>query len=438
MSETIGGKYTVRGAHRQGELGTWHQLSHVDGHIRGALVLETSAFPDQAAVGRLGAMMRAVAQLRLPGLLNLIDQVLDGGRVWLVTVVPATPTLAQALAAKVTLPPEAAVHIAAETGQTLVKLHAAGMAHGDVRTGTVVLAASGVAMLAECGYAHALAGTTPAAAQDTAAWAQLAHELAAVRADDKVKQVLTHAAAQAETAGLPAALSTLATAARGIPGYGERGALAALAAAVPAPAEQAQAQVDPHQEATRMGRRSGAPAAPARVPGEVMRFGSGVAPPPSWTGAASASPPPRPRGRRKRRITSVLSGLLTVAILAAVGWYLLRDKLNPLVVEAATVAVSADAGAVDGVISACDVQVDVVGTVTTNGGSGAVEYEWIRNDGKTTGILVERLARGTTNAQLHLFWEFKGRGTFNAVATLKVHSPAQLEAKTEFTYRCTG
>lgn len=444
MSETVGGKYTVRGPRREGRLGTWHQLSHVDGYVRGALVLETSAFNDQAAVTRLGAVLRAVAALRLPGLLNLTDQVIDGGRIWLVTVVPGTPTLAQALDARVTLPPEAALHIAAETGQTLVKLHAAGLAHGAVSTETVVLAASGVAMLSECGYADALAGTTPLAGHDTAGWVRLARDLAAPRADDVAKRVLLDAARQAEgiggTAGITGALSVLEQAAKGMPGHGERGALAALAASVPVVSGQPVtpgADGDPHSQATRLGRRaSGAATTVRRTPGEVMRFGAGVAPP-VWDSAETRKlPTVRRPGRAKRRITSAISGLLTVGLLAAVGWYLLRDRLDPIVVTGASAAVSPESGVVDGVVRACDTQVDVVGTITTNGRGGAIEYEWLRNDGHTTGIIVENVADGTTAAQVHLFWEFKGRGSYDAVATLKIHSPGPAEAKAQFTYSC--
>lgn len=439
MSETIGGKYTVRGGRREGRLGVWQLVSHVDGHIRGALVLETSAFSDQAAVTRLGATLRAMAQLRLPGLLNLTDQVIEGDRIWLVTAVPATPTLAQALDAGLTLPPEAALHIAAETGQTLVKLHAAGLAHGEVSTETVVLAASGVAMLAECGYAHALVGTTLDAGDDSAGWAALVRSLANARADDRAKRVLSEAAGRAEVADLPGALSIIEGASKAMLGYGERGALAALAASVPLsePAPE-RAEENSHELATRLGQRaSGRSSEAPRAPGEVMRFGAGVAPPPAWDGGTARKSSPR-RARRglKRRITSLISGSLTIGVLAAVGWYLLRDRLDPLAVEGASAVVSAEAGAVDGVISACDTQVDVVGTITTNGRSGAIEYEWIRSDGRTTGIIVERVGKGTDTAQVHLFWEFKGRGKYDAVATLKVHSPTPAQASTRFTYLC--
>jgi hypothetical protein len=448
LSETIG-DYTVTGPSRTGRVGTWSVLVGPDGTQRGGLRLDTTQL-DQAVADRLSSVVRAVRSH--PGFQVLIDQVHDGRYLWLVADVPASPTLGALLASGVSLPAPVALLIAVDIGQSLSGLHTSGLAHGDVNGDTVILTADGRAVLAECGYAHALAGTTTGPGPDVSAWVALVRSLAKAAANNAH---LMAAANQAEniggTAGLDAALEQLATAATQVPGYGERSALAVVAAMVPVaatvpsapppPPAAAQSTSDavtvrledettlsPQELATRMGRRNE----------ELIRFGRGVATPrapqemapaPAWQGSTAPYPIAQRPNRTRRRVISILSGVLTVVLLALVGYYIVQ-RLTPLQLTGVAVGVAQPLG------NACDVQVDVVGTVTSNGGSGPFTYRWIRSDGAATGVFTQEVSFGTEATQVHLLWKFSGKGTLKAKATLQILTPQLAEASTEFTYNC--
>lgn len=85
----------------------------------------------------------------------------------------------------------------------------------------------------------------------------------------------------------------------------------------------------------------------------------------------------------------------------------------------------------------CDVTVDVVGTIRTDGRGGIVTYQWQRNDGQTSAVLHEVVAPARHDAVVHLHWTLAGEGTFQATATLSVLAPDALTASSEFTYDCT-
>ncbi|MEH0827999.1 MULTISPECIES: hypothetical protein [unclassified Micromonospora] len=170
---------------------------------------------------------------------------------------------------------------------------------------------------------------------------------------------------------------------------------------------------------------SGGPA-----PGGELRFGPGVpgTPPPAppWPTA----PPIRPRPVW-RRVVSVLSTLLTVVLLLAVGLYLWQ-RLRPLEVEGVTVAVPRPAGV------ACDVTVDVVATVRTNGRGGTIRYQWFRSDAPPGAVLTERVGSGQQTAALTLKWTFTGVGTTTGIATVNIVEPTTAQASTRVVYRCPG
>ncbi|MEU1807785.1 hypothetical protein [Micromonospora aurantiaca (nom. illeg.)] len=170
---------------------------------------------------------------------------------------------------------------------------------------------------------------------------------------------------------------------------------------------------------------SGVPA-----PGGELRFGPGVpaTPPPAppWPTA----PPIRPRPAW-RRVVSVLSALLTVVLLLTVGLYL-WERLRPLEVEGVTVAVPRPAGV------ACDVTVDVVATVRTNGRGGTIRYQWFRSDAPPGAVLTERVGSGQQTAALTLKWTFTGAGTTTGIATVNIVEPSTAQASTRVVYRCPG
>lgn len=169
----------------------------------------------------------------------------------------------------------------------------------------------------------------------------------------------------------------------------------------------------------------------APAPGGELRFGPGVPatppPAPAWPAAPSARRP-RPVWRR---VVSVLSTLLTAALLVVVGLYLWQ-RLRPLEVEGVTVAVPRPPGV------ACDVTVDVVATVRTNGRGGVIRYQWFRSDAPPGSLLTERVGRGQRTVTLTLKWTFSGVGATTGTATVNVIEPSPVQAGTQVRYRCPG
>jgi serine/threonine protein kinase len=161
-----------------------------------------------------------------------------------------------------------------------------------------------------------------------------------------------------------------------------------------------------------------------------VRFGPGLpggsAPPaiPDWT---KPTPPPK---RRSRRWVSVLSTFLTLAIIAAVGVILWLRTHEVFKVTSVAVAPAAAPG------DKCNVTVDVVGTIVTNGHGGQITYQWIRNGNITSPVATAVVGSGQTTAPLHLSWSFHGKGTYQATAELRVLSPQVASATTAFTYSC--
>ncbi|MGR6319768.1 hypothetical protein Q2K19_27050 [Micromonospora soli] len=165
------------------------------------------------------------------------------------------------------------------------------------------------------------------------------------------------------------------------------------------------------------------------APGGEVRFGPGVpvTPPaaPAWPTVAGARRP-RPLWRR---VVSALSTLLTAALLVVVGLYLWQ-RLSPLEVEGVSVAVPQPAG------ERCDVTVDVVATVRTNGRGGVIRYQWLRSDAPPGALLTERVGRGQRTATLTLKWTFSGVGATTGTATVNLVEPSPVQAGTQVAYRC--
>ncbi|GGN86170.1 hypothetical protein GCM10010112_67390 [Actinoplanes lobatus] len=160
-----------------------------------------------------------------------------------------------------------------------------------------------------------------------------------------------------------------------------------------------------------------------------MRFGPGVPVTPVATPAwPAAAPAARPRPLL-RRLVSLVSGLLTLALVVVVGLYLWQ-RLRPLEVEGATVAVPRPAG------NRCDVAVDVVATVRTNGRGGTIRYQWFRSDAPPGPVLTERVGRGQDTATLTLTWTFSGVGTATETATVNIIEPSPVQATAPVVYRC--
>ncbi|GHJ16825.1 hypothetical protein [Micromonospora sp. AKA38] len=173
---------------------------------------------------------------------------------------------------------------------------------------------------------------------------------------------------------------------------------------------------------------SGVPTPP---PGGELRFGPGVPATPPPAPAWPAAPPARPPRPVWRRVVSVLSTLLTAALLVTVGLYLWQ-RLRPLEIEQVAVAVPRPAGV------ACDVTVDVVATVRTNGRAGTIRYQWFRSDAPPGALLAERVGSGQRTATLTLRWTFSGVGATTGTATVNIVEPTPVQAGTRVSYRCPG
>ncbi|WP_327028450.1 hypothetical protein OG989_23380 [Micromonospora sp. NBC_01740] len=168
------------------------------------------------------------------------------------------------------------------------------------------------------------------------------------------------------------------------------------------------------------------PGGPAAPPGGEVRFGPGV---PTTPPPAPAWPAPPRRRSPWRTVASVLSTLLTVALLAAVGLHLWQ-RISPLEVTGVTVAVPQPAG------DRCDVTVDVVATVSTNGRAGEIRYQWLRTGSAPGSLLTERVGRGQRTVELTLRWAFSGVGSTTETATVNITSPAPVQAQTPVSYGC--
>ncbi|GIG61257.1 hypothetical protein Lfu02_56290 [Longispora fulva] len=161
-----------------------------------------------------------------------------------------------------------------------------------------------------------------------------------------------------------------------------------------------------------------------------LRFGGGI--PAGVEEAWKTGPPvpPKPGKKPVKRWRRIVGGLVTGAIIGGVVGYFWWYNAHPLKVTAAAVAPASPPG------NGCDVTVDVVGTVTTNGRPGTITYQWLRSDGEATQELSQSVSSGTRSVPLHLHWKFSGKGEYQAKATLKVLGPTPTEAAGEFTYSC--
>ncbi|WFE35793.1 hypothetical protein [Micromonospora sp. WMMD975] len=167
------------------------------------------------------------------------------------------------------------------------------------------------------------------------------------------------------------------------------------------------------------------------APGGELRFGPGVPATPPPAPAWPVAPPARPPRPVWRRFVSVLSTVLTAALLVVVGLYLWQ-RLRPLEIEQVSVAVPRPAGV------ACDVTVDVVATVRTNGRAGTIRYQWFRSDAPPGALLSERVGSGQRTTMLTLKWTFSGVGATTGTATVNIVEPSPVQAGTRVSYRCPG
>lgn len=466
MNTDRGGLAGFRLTHRTwtDELGTWSSAVAADGRPAGALSFDPRLIGDPATRERLvGAVVadRRLTQAGVTGLVPIADLIAAQGEVWLLTAEPVNPTVADLLSETPGVPrPDAgsAARVLVEIAQTLLAVHAAGLAHGALHPGTVVIAADGSARLAERGLADAIHGRPPAPERDVAAWSSLARGLAASWAASSpgAAELFERAATTASTHGLTPARDAL-LAGRDLlpPGFDTRDRLLETLHLWTA-----------HDARARDGRQAPAPAPALPAPDEgdivtllhvprsgesrtedvVMRFGPGV---PVETTAAQLwragrdqqqTEPPSDRlrvlgapARRRRRRTAVSSVILALMVVAALVAWLLRSSAVPLAVtELDVVAPKKTQG--------CGATVKIKGLLTTNGSAGEIRYQWKRSDREETIEQTDTVASGKTTHEVILQWSVKGEGSFKGTATLRLLSPLsegkKLQDKASFIFKC--
>jgi serine/threonine-protein kinase len=388
------------------------------------------------------------------------------------------------------LAPDVAVAVVGQVAQALDAAHAAGLVHRDVKPSNVMLAgahddpldaATVVVYLLDFGITRPRTGAVGAdvavltrAGDVPGSPSYIAPErLSGVEGDPRADVYSLACALHEALAGsppfggdLPALIGAHlrrppprpSTVRPGVPGgfdavvatgmakepdrrYATAGALAAAARAVLTATGPARAAPE-GAETVRQTPGADRPPDEATRPADTVtvRFGPGIADSgattvPSERGESRVATQPRERAgrstsRRRGGRRHLLGGLVTALVVAAALLYLYQTRAAPLTVVEARVAPAAEPG------QACDVTVDVVGTVRTNGNPGTITYEWTRSDGETAGPLTETVADGTDGIDVHLLWTLSGSGRYLATATLRVLEPNPVQAEGSFTYDC--
>ncbi|MFI6323507.1 hypothetical protein ACIBG8_38680 [Nonomuraea sp. NPDC050556] len=428
------------------ELGTWIDSIGPDGTRAGALRF------DPKVIGLPGVKERlvetVVSDQRLVsggvgGLVPVVDVVAAGDDVWLLTGQSASPTLSDLINAP-GMDASGAAAVLVQTAQTLLSLHAAGLVHGSVHPGTVVIAGDGAALLSERGLADAVRGMPPTQERDIAAWGSLARGLAATWAAGVpgAAALFERAAAVAATHGLAAARDTLLGGRDALPGgLISRDALAMVARRWAALDVVAQGVLNQDE---------GDIVTLLHVPGgQQQHFGPGVSTEHSspveemWRAGRDQLATASPRGaaragkvaRKRRTRTIVAAAVLALMIAGLVLVWLWYDPFTgtPLAVQSVQVTVPKKT-------LGCDKTMKVSGTFLTNGQAGTIEYEWRKSDTKQPITQKQTVREGQKSVTVPLLWTVKGQGSFKGTATLRVLSPAQdgktIEGKTSFTYKC--
>lgn len=107
--------------------------------------------------------VNALAGLRHPGLVELLDVGADQGRPFCVMTLVHGPTLAERLE-RGPMPLEALARVGSDLAATLAYVHGRGVLHRDVKPANVILAGDGRARLADFGIAQLVDATASLAA----------------------------------------------------------------------------------------------------------------------------------------------------------------------------------------------------------------------------------------------------------------------------------
>ncbi|MBF8194027.1 hypothetical protein ITP53_51835 [Nonomuraea sp. K274] len=430
------------------ELGNWIDAISPDGRRAGALLFDPKIIGLPGVRDRVVQTVMTDQRLVLGGLTGLIpvaDVVAAGDQVWLLTAQAVSPTVADLLAGG-PIDPGGAASVLVETAQTLVAVHAAGVTHGSVHPGTVVITAEGAALLSERGLSDAIRGRVSPPERDAAGWAALARGLATAFGHlPRAGELFERAANMAGTLGLAAARDLLIGERAALPG----GVISRERLAQAARGRSAFAQAPPYPQMPVTPRDEGDIVTLLHVPGRStgpVRFGSGVGTQlqrPETTAeriwrsgrddgpAAQRSAGRRAKAARRQRRRTILAAAVFAVVMAGaiLAWFRLGDAPE-LAVRSIDVAAPKKT-------QGCDSKVLITGTVVTNGAPGEITYEWRRNldEEVVTGTL--RTESDKTTYTVPLRWSLQGKSNVKATATLRVLSPGPSRTdKASFTYKC--
>ncbi|MEV0589135.1 hypothetical protein [Nonomuraea sp. NPDC050310] len=431
------------------ELGTWIDAVGPSGDRGGALRFDPAVMGLPGVRDRIVATVladRQLVQAGLGGLIPVDDVVAAGEDVWLLTRQATSPSLAD-LMSRHALDPASAAAVLIETAQTLLTLHAAGLAHGSVHPGTVVIASDGATLLSERGLADAVRGQAGSPQRDVTAWAALARGMAAmwVTAAPRATELFERAAATAGTHGLAAARDVL-LAGRDALGQITRDRLAEVARTWSAPPLSPGTAAPPQDE--------GEIVTLLHVPGSAAQhFGPGVPTEHAGQGGtveriwrdgrnsgAAADQPRRRRRERGRRIRTIIAAIVFAVIVAGailawtmgdtvLGWF----RSEPIAVTGVEVIVPKKT-------QKCAEPIKVQARIATNGKAGTVVYEWEQGDSKQRHKKQQDIPAGQTSWTVSLLWTLEGDGKGKLTATFRVLSPKpegkKIEDKATFSFSC--
>jgi predicted Ser/Thr protein kinase len=175
-----------------------------------------------------------------------------------------------------------------------------------------------------------------------------------------------------------------------------------------------------------------AEASTVRGDGVSMRFGPGVGTPNKATEIWRADRSAAAKRKRRRRLRSLLSTLFTLAILGGViAWLIIQNRTGDLAVTQVGLQV-------EKVKKTCG-DVNVTGTVTTNGEPGVLTYQWRQSDKKQPEDQQQKsINKNQKSTELTFLWQLSGKGESTFTATLIVSAPNQqpISKSIPFTYVC--
>lgn len=150
------------------------------------------------------------------------------------------------------------------------------------------------------------------------------------------------------------------------------------------------------------------------------------------TGQGPAVPmwPVVPPPRRRSPWPAVISTLVTAAVVAAAGaYYWVRTHEPVAITNVHVTAANPKVG--------CNGTANLIGTITTNGHGGPIQYQWVLGGVKKS-VLKATAGTASDTVRVTMSWTFHGRGDGSYVAELDTLTPESDQARITFPYSCPG